>query len=52
MIKTKGSETFSGNQHVSAALMALQFLTILPVKQRPFQDKATTGLSLLYYPLA
>lgn len=42
---------FNSKQHASAALTALQFLTTVPVKQVPLQDKATIGLSLLYYPL-
>lgn len=48
-------ENFSACQHLSAAHMALQFLTIVPVKSifgnACSQDKSTTGLSLLYYPL-
>ena len=51
MSVSNGGKSFSVAQHISAALMALQFLTILPVKQVPLQDKGTTGLSLLYYPL-
>jgi len=46
-----GEKTFSVSRHVSALLLAVQFLTIFPVKQLPIQDKTTTGLSLLYYPL-
>jgi len=46
---------FDSKQHVSAARMALQFLTIFPVGSvfgnGPEQDKNTIGLSLLYYPL-
>jgi len=42
---------FNLNQHVSALRMALQFLTIFPVGKISLQDKSTTGLSLLYYPL-
>ena len=46
---------FDSKQHVSAARMALQFLTIFPVGSVPGngseQDKKTIGLSLLYYPL-
>lgn len=51
MSLSNGGKSFSINQHVSAARMALQFLTVLPVKQLPLQDKTSTGLSLLYYPL-
>lgn len=42
---------FDSKQHVSAARMALQFLTVFPVGKVAQQDKNTTGLSLLYYPL-
>jgi len=46
---------FKFSQHVSALRMALQFLTVFPVGSisgnGPQQDKSTTGLSLLYYPL-
>jgi len=48
-------ENFSVGQHVSAVRMALQFLTVFPVGSisgnGAQQDKSTTGLSLLYYPL-
>ncbi|MEH6358085.1 MAG: adenosylcobinamide-GDP ribazoletransferase [Pseudomonadales bacterium] len=42
---------FKFSQHVSALRMALQFLTVFPVGKIMEQDKSTTGLSLLYYPL-
>jgi len=46
---------FSSNQHVRALRVALQFLTIFPVGSvsgnGALQDKSTTGLSLLYYPV-
>lgn len=42
---------FSFKQHRDALRTALQFLTIFPVGRVAVEDKTTTGLSLLYYPL-
>ncbi len=37
--------------HVRALLLALQFLTVIPIGATAPVDKPTMGLSLLYYPL-